>query len=255
MSSRLNESYSTLAKQQSQFVAKVLNAPMRSGPFKRGEGFALYRRNLLAVAEAALNVTYPTAQRLIGETEFQSLVAELLALHPPTKGDWGEWGKELPLLIEHFALGRKFPFIAPVAVLDWLRHHANRADDNHFDPSTAQLLESHPVDDIGIGIARHVGLTSSIYPLVEILNWHADPSAVGDALQVSESPRPVLVYRREFRVEQLYIDKTDYLFLRGLRAGRSVGSLLDELAGQEFNFPDWIGRAINHNLISHFYLI
>jgi hypothetical protein len=118
-----------------------------------------------------------------------------------------------------------------------------------------QLLESHRVDGIGIGIARHVGLTSSIYPLVDILDWHADPARGGDELHVSESSRPVLVYRREFRVEQAYISSEEYLFLLGLRVGRSVGCLLDELAGHDFDFPGWIARSVDRNLINHLYLI
>ena len=254
MNSRLNAPTLTLAQRQSRFAAKIFNQPAPSGPFKRGEGFAVYRRNLLAVAEAALGVTYPTALRLLGYTDFQALVAELLALHRPTRGDWGEWGEQLPAVISGSELGRKFPFIASVAELDWLRHCANRAADNQFAPLSAQLLQFHSVDDIGIAMARHVGLTCSTYPLVEILDWHADPAVAEDQLQVSRSPRPVLVYRREYRVEQRYITQTDYRFTLGLSAGRSVGSLLDELDGQDFDFPVWIEQAIGQNLISHLYL-
>jgi hypothetical protein len=254
MNSRVNGPTLTLAQRQSRFAAKIFNQPAPSGPFKRGEGFAVYRRNLLAVAEAALGVTSPTARRLLGYTDFQALVAELLTLHPPTRGDWAEWGEQLPAVIGSSEPGRMFPFIASVAELDWLRHCANRAAGNQFDPLSAQLLQSHSVDDIGIAMARHVGLTSSTYPLVEILDWHADPAAAEGQLQVSRSPRPVLVYRREYRVEQRYITQTDYSFTLGLRAGRSVGSLLDELDGQDFDFPGWIEQAIGQNLISHLYL-
>lgn len=255
MSNGSHDGTTALARQQAQLAATICDTPMREGPFRRGDGLAVYRRNLLAVAEATLGVSYPTARRLLGHGQFRALVAELLRLHPPTRGDWGEWGEELPLLIERSEQGDKFPFIAPVAELDWLRHRANRAADNRFDPTTAQLLESHRVDHIGIGIARHVGLTGSIYPLVDILDWHADPTAGAEAMQVSEALRPVLVYRRELRVEQRYISPTDYVFLLGLRAGRSVGSLLDELAGQDFDFPTWVAQALELNLISNLYLI
>lgn len=255
MESRLNSRTRTLAQEQSQLAARIFGATSRSGPFRRGEGIAVYRRNLLAVAVAALRVTYPTACSLLGQSTFEGLAADLLDLHPPTRGDWGEWGEELPLVIERAAPARKFPFIAPVAELDWLRHRANRAADNQFDPSTAGLLQSHRVDGIGIGLARHVGLIHSIYPLVEIHDWHVHPAMAREEFQVSASPRPVLVYRREFRVEQEYISNADYLFLRGLAAGRSVGSLLDELDGQDFDFSDWIARAIDQNLINHLYLI
>jgi len=244
-----------LAQQQSQFAAQVLDAPTRKGPFRRGDGFAVYRSNLLAVAEAALAVTYPTVRRLLGEEYFKPLVADLLNLYPPVRGDWGEWGKELPLLVGASAAGIKHPFLAPAAELDWLRHRANRAPDNQFDASTVHLLESHRVDGIGIGIAAHVGITGSTYPLVDIIDWHANPVSRRRELQVAESVRPVMVYRSEFRVEQRYISKADCRFVQGLRNGRSVGSLLDEEVGEDFDFPVWIQRAITKNLISNLYLI
>lgn len=253
MDSRLNVPTLTLAQQQSWLVENIRKQAVSSGPLTRGEGFAVYRRNLLAVAEAALGVTYPTVRRLLDHADFQALVAELLALHPLTRGDWGEWGEPLPRLLEDLEPGREFPFAVPVAEFDWLRHRANRAADNHFDLASAQLLQSHSVDGIGIALAGHVGLIRSIYPLVEILNWHADPAAAGEQLRVSDTPRPVLVYRRKYRVEQRYMTQEDYRFMLGLHAGRSVGNLIDELDGQDFDFPGWLEAAIGHNLISHLY--
>jgi putative DNA-binding protein len=253
--SHIQESHLKLARQQSLFASRVLSAPEKRGPFKNGEGFAVYHRNLLAVAESALSTTFPTLRRLAGHGDFQFLVKELLKRHPPTLGDWGEWGEELPQLIECTALGRDYSFIAPVAMLDWLRHRANRAADNKFDRSTAQLLQTRHLDDVGIGIARNVGLISSVYPLLEIIDWHSAPGTDSGKLQVSEQPRPVLVYRRNFRVEQLYMDSAQHLFIRGLQAGRSVGVLLDELAADGFDFPAWIEWAIKQNLIKQFYVL
>ena len=244
-----------LARQQSLFALNILNAPEKRGPFKDGEGFAVYRRNLLAVAESALSTTFPTVRRLTGHGDFQFLVKELLKRHPPTLGDWGEWGEELPQLVEGTDLGRRYAFIAPAARLDWLRHRANRAADNQFDQSTAQLLQSRHLDDVGIDIAQHVGLMSSVYPLLEILDWHSAPGTDGGKLRVSELPRPVLVYRPTFRVEELYMDRMQHIFIRGLMAGRSLGALLDELAADGFDFPSWIEWAIKLNLIKHFYIL
>lgn len=255
MHDRADTSNTNLARQQARFVANVFDSPVTSGPFGQREGIAVYRRNLLAVAEAALAVTYPSVRRLLGQGDFAALTDRLLALHPPVHGDWGEWGEELPLLVEHSRQGRRFPFIAPVAQLDWLRNRANRAADNRFDRSSARLLETHEVDLIGIGIASYVGLTSSRYPLVDILEWHSDGSPGAGSMCLTEAPRPVLVFRREFRVEQVYISATEDHFLRGLQVGRSIGHLLDELAGKTFDFPDWVERALHRNLISHFYLI
>ncbi len=255
MNTTVNDDARALAWQQSRFAARVLAAPLRSGSLRYGDGFSVYRRNLHAVAEAALGVTYPTVRWMLGQAKFRALLTELLALYPPAKGDWGEWGAELPALVQHSRVGEEHPFVGPVATLDWLRHRANRAGDNHFDARSLALLDQHPVDRVGIGIARHVGLVRSVYPLVDILKWHADPSASGAALHVSESPRPVLVFRRDFRIHQVYISQADYAFIQGLRAGRSLGTLLDTLTGPEFDFPRWMEQAIARDLINHLYIL
>ncbi|MEQ8265379.1 putative DNA-binding domain-containing protein [Pseudohaliea sp.] len=252
---KMNSRELSLAEQQSRLVTLIFDAAARGGPMKRGQGIDVYRRNLLAVATAALSVTYPTVQRVLGQTAFAALAGELLALHPPDRGDWGEWGDQFPRLIGNSAKGEQFPFVAPVAELDWLRHRADRAADNRFDASTASLLEAHPIDEVGIALARHVGVISSVFPLVEIFDWHAAPAASGANLKVAGTPRPMLVYRPEFRVEQRYIDPVDYAFLLGLRAGRPIGSLLDELTSEGFDFPAWLEQAIEFNIIHRFYLI
>lgn len=85
MSNGSHDGTTALARQQAQLAATICDTPMREGPFRRGDGLAVYRRNLLAVAEAALGVSYPTARRLLGHGQFRALVAELLRLHPPTR--------------------------------------------------------------------------------------------------------------------------------------------------------------------------
>ncbi|MEQ8516705.1 MAG: hypothetical protein RIC38_13940, partial [Chromatocurvus sp.] len=74
-----------------------------------------------------------------------------------------------------------------------------------------------------------------------------------DLFVVASVPRAILVYRQQYRVEHAYISPSDQVFLGGLRAGRAVGSLLDELANTNFDFALWLERALLQNLIQRFY--
>ncbi|MAT91139.1 MAG: hypothetical protein CME59_00910 [Halioglobus sp.] len=242
-----------LARQQSHFARQVLCAPATAAHPASGQGLDVYRRNLRAVAVAALGVSYPTVLRLLGRAEFTALAAQLLRQYPPATGDWGEWGRELPALVRSSQAGRAFPFVAPLARLDWLRHCANRAADARFDPSTLGLLESAELDALGIAVAPQVGLLRSQYPLLELLDWHAQPIAVERELTVTAVPRPVLVYREGLRVRQRYITQAEYGFLQGLRTGRTVGQLLEAPGARALDFPDWLARAIDESIITHFY--
>lgn len=259
MNSMHHEESAMLFQQQAHFVSEIFNAPSGKERMGTADGMEVYRRNLFAVAVAALQVTYPTVWRLLGQPAFESVAKELLSQYPPEKGDWGQWGEELPSIIESSVHGDRFPFVAHAATLDWLRHCSNRASDSAFDHSTVQLLETHRLDRIGIELADHVGLVKSVFPLVEIFNWHGDESLSSESstenFEVSDSPRPVLVYRHKYRALQQYISLPDAVFLQGVRDGRSIGSLLDELEGHQFNFPGWIAQGISQNTINRLYLI
>ncbi|MEQ9465081.1 MAG: putative DNA-binding domain-containing protein [Haliea sp.] len=245
----------SLAQQQEHFVDAVFgiddagSRPLTSWR----QGLSIYRRNVVAVAEAALAVSFPVLYRLMEQADFRALSVALLRAHPPVAGDWGEWGAELPTLLAATSAGRQFRFLAPMARLDWQTHRSARAADNQFDPASLALLTDPGIDRVGITLAAHVGLLESMYPLLEIRNWQDGQEAAAGEFVVASVPRAILVYRQQYRVEHTYMNPRDHVFLNGLRAGRAVGSLLDELANTDFDFALWLERALRQNLIQHFY--
>ncbi len=244
-----------LAQQQARFVDAVYATGDAGARAKtpHQQGMAIYRRNLAAVAGAALAVSFPSVYRIMERHDFHALGTALLRAHPPTAGDWGEWGAELPKLIEASSAGSKFGFLAPLASLDWQTHRSARAADNRFDQASLELLSEPGIDRMGIALAAHVGLLESVYPLLEIRNWREGQETQGAEFVVASAPRAILVYRQQFSVEHTYISPEDSVFLKGLLAGRTVGSLLEELATTDFDFARWLERALLKNLIQHLY--
>lgn len=244
-----------VARQQAGFVAAILDI-REHGTAQAGHtaaGFPVHQRNLYAVAQAALAITFPTIERYLDAFDFRALAVAQIYSHPLESGDWAEWGESFPDLIEQAGIGREFPFLAPLARLDWNRHRSARAVDNVFDRESLQLLETDGVDAIGIAIARHVRLLSSTYPLLELQGWDSGQKTARDTLTVAQLPRPVLICRRQYEVEQRYIGPAEHLFLDGLLSGRPVGRLLDELVDSDFDFARWLEGALRQNMINHFY--
>lgn len=61
------------------------------------QGIDIYRRNLLANAQRALSITFPTVFELLDSDVSAALVKQFLQTSPPTQGDWAQW--EVSLLI------------------------------------------------------------------------------------------------------------------------------------------------------------
>tara|TARA_R110002124_G_scaffold269690_1_gene437629 strand:+ start:2705 stop:3454 length:750 start_codon:yes stop_codon:yes gene_type:complete len=217
------------------------------------QGISVYRRNVAAVAEAALKISFPSVYRLLDQADFRALSLALLHTHPPVAGDWGEWGAELPTLLKATSAGRQFGFLAPMASLDWQSHRSARAADNRFEPASLSLLTDPGLDRVTIALADHTSLLASEYPLLEIRGWQQGQGANAGEFVVTGTPRAILVYRTHYRVEHSYLSPQDHFFLSGLQAGRAIGALLDELATTDFDFALWLERALSQNLIQHFY--
>ena len=71
---------------------------INSGGFNK-QGLDIYRRNLLANAQRALSITFPTVFELLGSSVSKNLVYQFLRLSPPSQGDWSQWGEDFPQFI------------------------------------------------------------------------------------------------------------------------------------------------------------
>ena len=90
-------------------------------------GMAIYRNNLLATAQQALAISFPTVLTLIGEGLFNYASRELLISSPPKHGDWALWGDDFPSLLTNLAQLSDYPFVADIAQVDRLRQQIGRA--------------------------------------------------------------------------------------------------------------------------------
>jgi len=89
-----------------------------------GRGVEVYRRNLLANAQRALSISFPTVFCLLGSDVSDNLVLQFLNLCPPEQGDRVQWGEELADFIAVNQIASDYPDLPDCATLDWLIHCA-----------------------------------------------------------------------------------------------------------------------------------
>ena len=232
-------------------------------------GMAIYRNNLLATAQQALAISFPTVLTLIGEGLFNYASRELLISSPPKHGDWALWGDDFPTLLSNLVQLSDYPFVADIAQLDQLRQQSMRAKDSVIDQASLQLLATHDIDEIYIELtASQFGLSSD-YPVIEFWLSHQQ-RAVSDTVEelnqkfIQQSldklvqgnfSQKVLIYRPYYNAEIRELSANEYAWLTLIKQGVSIGKALDIMTDNnelehDFDFAQWIGIALKQNLIS-----
>jgi hypothetical protein len=268
----LNAAFEQVAQQQQSLISAIFPSADNDviDEFDP-RGMAIYRNNLLATAQQALAISFPTVLTLIGEGLFNYASRELLISSPPKHGDWALWGDDFPSLLTNLAQLSDYPFVADIAQLDQLRQQSMRAKDSVIDQASLQLLATHDIDEIYIELtASQFGLSSD-YPVIEFWLSHQQ-RAVSDTVEelnqkfIQQSldklvqgnfSQKVLIYRPYYNAEIRELSANEYAWLTLIKQGVSIGKALDIMTDNnelelehDFDFARWIGIALEQNLIS-----
>ena len=233
--------------------AADLQAWLRDAPARQQRGLQAYRINAAISAERALAAAYPTVAALIGAESFAALARDLWRRQPPERGDLGEWGASLPILIADSESLASEPYLADSARLDWLIHVASRAADAlHTQPALDELATQSP-DVLRMQLRPGTAVLASEWPVTSIWLAHqpvaGDASSEGDRIAaartaLADSQREhALVWRDAYEVHVDAIDEASAAFTASLLGGASLAAALDT-ASDGFAFDQWLVRAL-----------
>jgi len=219
------------------------------------QGLAVYQGSLSANAKRALKISFPTVKQLVGDEFFSQLCDNFLHAHPPTAGDWGEWGCELPSWLARSTELVDYPYLGDCAQLDWLCHQGERAGNIAADRDSLPLLAENDIYQTTIKLCSGVAILPSMYPTVDIWNAHhaADKNAelFAQAAQsiAEKKPQSVLIWRPEWKAKVKEITTSEFLFLQHTLSGQSIGDTLDALSSTDFSFETWLPQALQDGLL------
>lgn len=231
-------------------------------------GINIYRRNLLANAQRALSITFPTIFKLLNSDVSENLVQQFLMLFPPTQGDWAQWGEEFPQFIAANQIAHDYSYLTDCAELDWHVHSALKGKDQTFDHRTLSLLGSAEPEALNIILNQNVTLIQTIFPIVDIFNAHHSPdqlrqetamveakSALTTLMQLTTIPKQhtVMICRPDFQPKIVTLSNSEAEFMRCINTGKSLAESLNTVHhDQYFSFEKWLITALEQNLIDHF---
>ena len=221
------------------------------------KGLAIYRRNLQASAVRALQISYPTVLKLVGDDLFTHAAKQLLKVELPNSGDWGLWGEGFPQLLKTLPALHDFPSVIDVARLDFLMHLQGREKDACIDMASMTLLAECELDQLWLVLNPAIRILESDYPVIEIYKANTQSDHGEKYLHKAQQKlannigQNCLIYRPQFKPLVRALDSAELNWLRLIQQGKSIGQALDALLiqDQKFSLESWLPLAIQQNLI------
>lgn len=241
---------------QQQFMALLLQ-PSAS----ETAGISVYQRNRWAQAERALRISFPTVAALMGEN-FYALAKQFLLAEPHQQADWGSWGENFSRFINQNQHHIGLPYLAAVAQVDWAIHLTERQDNDLFDSASLDLLAEQPAEQLGIRLNSNICLLQSPFPLWEIWKMHQPKEDLGYwseqaqlKMEKSAGDFYYVISRAQWNAVPVPLSSSDYQFMQGTLAQESIAQLLDRLSPFNFDFSQWLPKAMTERWIQSFYLL
>lgn len=225
-------------------------------------GISIYRRNLLANAQRALSITFPTVFQLLDSDNFENISQQFLKHSPPTHGDWAQWGRDLADYIATTDTGRDYPYLSDCTNLDWHIHRALHGCDQTIQRASLQLLVDVEPKNITVEFNKNMTLISTENPIAEIFQAHhhsdetqrdASMNKAKKALSQAPEKNTVMISRPDFQPKVTRLNHDDAEFILNLKSGCSLATSLDAISpSSNFSFQQWLLAAIKNNLIYYF---
>jgi hypothetical protein len=196
--------------------------------FGAAERMRIYRNTFVATVTAALRLTYPAVDRLVGHEFFDAAAEPFIHVNPPVSAYLNEYGEGFADFLAQFEPTRTLPYLADVARFEWALSVAANAIDAPTLEAGA-LAAVAPEDHSLIRFEAHPSV--SLLALEHPANHIADAVMSGDdaamtALDASSDRVRLIVHRGPDGVESQRLDPAAYDFLSRLCAGEPLARLL-----------------------------
>lgn len=227
--------------------ANAVQAHVEAGSLLPAERLDIYRNNVFSNYRKALQDTYPTIGRLVGDEFFNAAARVYIQRTEARSGDLNDYGEDFAEFLQGFAPARDLAYLPDMARLEWHMHRVfHAADPDPVDLSHLVTLKEDEFGRIRCALLPTARLFSSAYPVVRI--WQVSQPGADDADNVSldEGSQQVLICRRGYQVELRRLDPPEYTLLEKFSQGHTLAQALEStcIADSDLDLADFLQRHL-----------
>jgi len=187
----------------------------------------VYRNNLREGFIAALAVSYPVVEKLVGGEFFRQSALDFQLQHPSRSGDLSDAGALFPGYLRSLYADGDLAWLPDVADLEWALECVALAPEHPgIDPSALAGVPADRYEDLAFTPAPAARLVESRFPIVRI--WQTNqPGAAPEQVDLDAGADHLLVRRRAGELEFVRLAPADFAFARMLSRGTALGLATD----------------------------
>jgi hypothetical protein len=191
------------------------------------ERIRIYRGNLHALWSSALRNAFPVIHELVGEEFFDQLSILYGQQFPSQSGDLNVFGQHFADFLQEEVSVQAYPYFSSVAALEWQQHCAYyAADADAFDLASFLSIAGQDATSYALICHPAFALFNANFAAVQICLAHQNEAkeTISFALDISSY---AVVSRKDWRVQLTQLSDAEFVSLRALRDGESLGVALE----------------------------
>lgn len=209
----------------------------------------VYRNNVRAMFDGALERTYPVLRRRVGGARFRALARAYHTAHPSRSGDLHWIGEAFPGWLDSQMAGGDETWLADLARLEWACEEALVAERRTaLDPPALAAVPPEELADTGLALQPCLRAIRSKYPVWSA--WRAgQPGSSEDPPEASQGPQYVVVACRDEGLVLHSVPPDQFRFVVALADGQPLGAALESADLDVARLPDALAWLFTEGLV------
>ncbi len=208
---------------------QVVMTDVVGGAIVVAERFSIYRNTSRITLTAALRISYPAVDALVGGDFFDMAAARFMRSHLPRSGCLNDYGEGFPAFLESMDATASVPYLGDVARFEWALGQAAIAPD-------APVISLSALANIDG--AMHGEICFVPHPSVHLLNLRYPADRIADAVLADDGDAlaalnpgaqstMLLVHRGAGGLAVERLDAASYRLLTQIFSGMALGALCE----------------------------
>ena len=187
----------------------------------------VYRNNVRAVFERALEATFPVVRERVGPDYFRQLAHFYRRAHPSTAGDLHEVGRNFAGFLRRQLAASPYEWLTELAALEWAIAEAGVAAESTVAPASDLAgLGFESIADVRLALVPSLRCVFARAPVLAV--WRANQPGAGRAkVDLTIGPEFILVHRAADGVQLRGLQASEFAFIDAVAGGATLEAAVD----------------------------